>query len=50
MNVLLVYPFANIEWNDTPEEPHIPLHITYLGSAASTAGHNVHLLDLRVEQ
>lgn len=50
MNVLLVFPFSIIEWNDTYEEPRIPLNITYLASAARNARYNVKLVDLRVEQ
>lgn len=50
MNVLLVFPFSIIEWNNKYEEPRIPLNITYLGSIARKAGHNVSLIDLRVEQ
>ena len=50
MNVLLVFPFSIIEWNNKYEEPRIPLNITYLGSSARKAGHNVNLVDLRVEQ
>ena len=49
MNVLLIYPFSIIEWNDKEEEPRIPLNITYLGAAVRKAGHHVNLLDLRVE-
>lgn len=50
MNVLLVFPFSIIEWNNKFEEPRIPLNITYLGAVARKAGHNVSLVDLRVEQ
>lgn len=50
MNVLLVFPFSIIEWNNKYEEPRIPLNITYLGSVARKAGHKVDLVDLRVEQ
>ncbi|MDO8489271.1 MAG: cobalamin-dependent protein, partial [Candidatus Omnitrophota bacterium] len=50
MNVLLVFPFSIIEWNNKYEEPRIPLNITYLASAAAKAGHNVQLVDLRVQQ
>lgn len=50
MKLLLVFPFSIIEWNNKYEEPRIPLNITYLGAAARQAGHDVHLLDLRVEQ
>jgi len=50
MNVLLVFPFSIIEWNNKYEEPRIPLNITYLASAVRKAGHPVQLLDLRVEQ
>ncbi len=50
MNVLIVFPFSIIEWNNKYEEPRIPLNITYLASAARNAGHDVHLIDLRLEQ
>jgi magnesium-protoporphyrin IX monomethyl ester (oxidative) cyclase len=50
MNVLIVFPFSIIEWNNKYEEPRIPLNITYLASAARKAGHRAHLLDLRVVQ
>lgn len=50
MNVLLVFPFSIIAWNNKYEEPRIPLNITYLASVARQAGHNVTLVDLRVEQ
>lgn len=50
MNVLLVFPFSIMEWNNKYEEPRIPLNITYLGAVARKAGHNVSLVDLRVEQ
>jgi len=50
MNVLLVFPFSVIEWNNKYEEPRIPLNITYLAAAARKAGHHVILVDLRVEQ
>ncbi|MBT6053596.1 MAG: B12-binding domain-containing radical SAM protein [Lentimicrobiaceae bacterium] len=50
MNVLLVFPFSIIEWNNKYEEPRIPLNITYLAAATRKAGHNVNLMDLRVEQ
>lgn len=50
MNILLVFPFSIIEWNNKYEEPRIPLNITYLGAAVRKAGHNVTLADLRVEQ
>jgi radical SAM superfamily enzyme YgiQ (UPF0313 family) len=50
MNVLLVFPFSIIEWNNKDEEPRIPLNITYLAAAAQKAGHYVSLVDLRVEQ
>ena len=50
MNVLLVFPFSIIEWNNKYEEPRLPLNITYLASAARQAGYNVNLVDLRVEQ
>jgi len=50
MNVLIVFPFSIIEWNNKYEEPRIPLNITYLASAARKAGHQAHLVDLRLEQ
>ena len=50
MNVLIVFPFSVIEWNNKYEEPRIPLNIIYLAAAARKAGHHVNLLDLRVEQ
>ena len=50
MNVLLIFPFSIIEWNNKYEEPRIPLNIAYLGAAARKAGHRVSLLDLRMEQ
>ena len=50
MNVLIVFPFSIIEWNNKYEEPRIPLNITYLASAARKAGHQTQLLDLRLEQ
>ncbi len=50
MNVLLVFPFSIMEWNNKYEEPRIPLNITYLGAVARKAGHNVSIVDLRVEQ
>jgi magnesium-protoporphyrin IX monomethyl ester (oxidative) cyclase len=50
VNVLLVFPFSIIEWNNKYEEPRLPLNITYLASAARQAGYNVNLVDLRVEQ
>ena len=50
MKVLLVFPFSIIEWNNKYEEPRIPLSITYLAAATRKAGHNVSLVDLRVEQ
>jgi len=50
MNVLLVFPFSILEWNNKFEEPRIPLNITYLGAVARKAGHNVSLVDLRMEQ
>jgi len=50
MNTLLVFPFSVVEWNNKFEEARIPLNITYVGAAARAAGHQVHLLDLRVEQ
>jgi anaerobic magnesium-protoporphyrin IX monomethyl ester cyclase len=50
MNVLIVFPFSIIAWNNKYEEPRIPLNITYLASAARKAGHHVNLVDLRVEQ
>lgn len=50
MNVLIVFPFSILEWNNKYEEPRIPLNITYLASAVRKAGHQTHLLDLRLEQ
>lgn len=50
MNVLLIYPYSQIEWNNKYEEPRIPMSITYLGAAIRESGHTVQLLDLRVLQ
>ncbi|MFZ2655120.1 MAG: radical SAM protein [Victivallales bacterium] len=50
MNVLLIFPFSVIEWNNKYEEPRIPLNITYLAAAARKAGHDVSLIDMRLEQ
>ncbi|MBF0359017.1 MAG: radical SAM protein [Magnetococcales bacterium] len=50
MNTLLIFPFSIVAWNDKFEEPRLPLNITYLGAAARKAGHQVSLMDLRMEQ